>query len=239
MRANHSGSSFHRIGPEHLHLAADAPKGAGQHDGKARRRHVEARSAGWRRCAAGGGAWSAPWRCARRRCASGSAALRDAAMSACRSCPGPGATLHCRAVPRRCACAGHATAATSRRRYCRAGSRPSGAARRRCPRPRGGRRRGSRWPRHRRRRRARPGGTAARRPAAPAASARLDRRHAVRLEVGEKGARCRALRSRSRAESSLDATMLTPHSSRASHSLERPADRLVGAGPYHLPPFVA
>src|SRR5260370_41215728 len=54
-----------------------------------------------------------------------------------------------------------------------------------------------------------------------------------------KGARCSALRSRSRAESSLGATMLTPHSSLAVHALDRPGDRLLAARPHHLAPFVA
>ena len=115
----------------------DRASGPGCRCGRARRPAARrnaptarrARSAGWRRCAAGGDAWSAPWRCARRRCASAPAAPRDEATSACRSCCGPAATLRCRAGPRRCACAGCATAATSRRRCCRAGSRPSGSAR--------------------------------------------------------------------------------------------------------------
>ena len=144
--------------------------------------------------------------------------------SACRSCCVPAARPRCRAAPRRCACAGCATAATSRRRCCRAGSRPSGSAPRRCPRPRGGTRRGSRWPRHRRRRPARPGGTTARRRAAPAATARARSPPCCRYRGRRTTARAAApCRSRSRAESSLGATMLTPRSSLAAHALERPS----------------
>jgi hypothetical protein len=52
------------------------------------------------------------------------------------------------------------------------------------------------------------------------------------------GARNSACRSRSRAESAFGSTMLILGSS-LTQALECPADRLVGAGPHHLAPFVA
>src|SRR5690242_11141807 len=54
----------------------------------------------------------------------------------------------------------------------------------------------------------------------------------------KRGARNSACRNRSRAESRFASTMFIGGSS-AGEPLERPANRLVGARPHHLAPFVA